>query len=358
MNSQDQSSAISITLREVAERAGVSISTASRALSGAGRVAAETESRVVEAMQELNYRPWSRSAARYRRSRQATTGCVGVVLRVARYKFSDPYWAPVLDGLDAELTRQGFELGFVVALDELDNNHRAGLLARREYDGLILLGDFAERPEVVEAGRTVVVEGEDVLRWQGTLDVDFVTAEKRRSIYSVVEHLAALGRSRIGFVGPLASRDERAEAFPTGLGRCDLAFDPGRCVESSWTVGDGYEAANALFDRGTDVDALVCASDELALGTMRAAREAGRSLPDDLAVTGFDDVPFAASLHPALTTIRLSREAVGTVAARRVIERITDPGCPRTIQIVPTKLIVRASCAEPQPSAGDGAGTS
>jgi len=149
------------TLRDVAKLAGVSISTASRALSGAGTVAADTEDRVLEAMEQLNYRPAVRAGGRRVKPSQISEGCVGVILGVARYKFSDPYWSRVLDGLDAELARRGYELGFTLTVDELENGQRNGPVSRKEYDALVLLGDFAQRQDLFDPGKTVVVGGEE-----------------------------------------------------------------------------------------------------------------------------------------------------------------------------------------------------
>ena len=300
----------------------------------------------MDAVQQLNYQPFARAVGRPRRARQAGPWSIGVVLAAARYKFSDPYWSPVLDGVDAELRRSGCHLIFAASPEETDDLQRRETLVKGSYDGLILLGDFVDRLDLIEDGRTVVVEGEDQLRWRGEPRVDIVTAEKRRSIYALVDHLAMLERRQIGFLGPPAERDERAEAFPHALQRAGLAFDPDLVIASAWAIDKAYAAVSAFLGQDPKIDALICASDELALGAMRAARERDLRLPQDLAVTGFDDVPFAASVHPALTTARLSRADVGAVAAQRMIERLDDPGCPVSIQFVPTTLIVRASCGE------------
>ena len=90
-------------------------------------------------------------------------------------------------------------------------------------------------------------------------------------------------------------------------------------------------------------DALVCGSDIIAIGAMRAAKERGVRIPDDLAITGFDDLPFVQDLDPPLTTIHVPQKVLGELAARRVVERVTAPDLPAMIQIVPTRLVVRAS---------------
>jgi len=162
--------------------------------------------------------------------------------------------------------------------------------------------------EAIGPARTVVIE-DDKTRWKLPLKADVIAIEKRRAIYAVVDHLAALGRRRIGFLGPTGGGDERAEAFVQAMARRDLPVDPTLLVDASWSTEDAYPVAKALLARhGGRIDALVCACDTIAIGAMRAAKECGLRLPDDLAITGFDDIPFARDLDPPLTTVRVPKE--------------------------------------------------
>jgi DNA-binding LacI/PurR family transcriptional regulator len=266
-----------------------------------------------------------------------------VVLRGESYKFADPYWASVLDGLDAELARHDYNLAFTLSVTELEHSSRRALLSREHADGLVLLGPIPPPVDLFDIARTVLVEGIDEIRWGGAYEVDVITVEKRRSIYQVVEHLAVTGRRRIGFLGPAASRDERTEAFPHALARMNLPIDPALIVESPWATEGAYLAATELLSGAVIPDAVVCASDEIAVGVMQAARERCLRLPEHLAITGFDDLPFAALLEPSLTTVAVPRGAVGVVAAQRVIERIEGSRLPVTTEVLPAKLVVRAS---------------
>jgi DNA-binding LacI/PurR family transcriptional regulator len=123
---------------------------------------------------------------------------------------------------------------------------------------------------------------------------------------------------------------------------------PDCCVECPWSTEEAYPRARALLlERRSEIDALVCGCDTIAIGAMRAAKECGLRLPDDLAITGFDDISYASDIEPSLTTVHVPKELLGILAARRLIERINHPDLPTTIQVVPTTLVVRASCGAP-----------
>jgi DNA-binding LacI/PurR family transcriptional regulator len=118
--------------------------------------------------------------------------------------------------------------------------------------------------------------------------------------------------------------------------------------ECAWSIEAAYATALPfLREEGRDIDALVCGCDTIAVGAMRAARECGIDLPNELAITGFDDIAMACDLHPSLTTVRVPKELMGQLAVRRLIERIKDPSLPPIIQMLPTSLVVRSSTASP-----------
>ncbi len=340
------------TLRDVAKIAGVSISTASRTLSGdrSRPVALGTQERVWEAVRVLDYQPndAARRLVRGVDAEERRTDNIGLILGNVSYKFSDPFWSPVLDSVDEELTRQDYHLRFAFTVDELLHRRQRRLINRACIDGLILVAGVRPFGEAIGPARTVVIE-DDKTRWKLPLKADVIAIEKRRAIYAVVDHLAALGRRRIGFLGPTGGGDERAEAFVQAMARRDLPVDPTLLVDASWSTEDAYPVAKALLARhGGRIDALVCACDTIAIGAMRAAKECGLRLPGDLAITGFDDIPFARDLDPPLTTVRVPKEQLGVLAVRKLVERIDHLGLAPVIQIVPTTLVVRASCGSPR----------
>jgi DNA-binding LacI/PurR family transcriptional regulator len=253
----------------------------------------------------------------------------------------------VRDGVERELARYNYHLRFAFVDEDLVHRHQRRLLSRTHVDGLILCGGSRTLIEALGRKRTVVVD-DDALRWLMPLSVDIIAIEKRRAMYALVDHLVRLGKRRFAFLGPLVTVDERAEAFVQALARHTLALDPLLHIEPPWTPDGTYPVAIDLLRRhGHEIDALVCASDAIAIGALRAAKECGMRVPEDLALTGWDDIPFARDLEPPLTTVHVPKELLGAVAARRLIERIARPDLEPIIQMVPTTLVVRASCGAP-----------
>ncbi|MGH2389057.1 MAG: LacI family DNA-binding transcriptional regulator [Chloroflexota bacterium] len=332
-------------LRDIAGMAGVSMSTASRALNGEqGRpVALETRERILDIARRLNYEPNDAAQRLVRRvdSRVHRTGRVGLILGQA-YKFSDPFWSRVLDGVAEELIRQEYHLRFAVAIQDLERQSRNVVL---DVDGLILLGVMHPMGQGAWSKQTVSIEGaDDRGLWKGHLSIDVVTIEKRRAIYRLVDHLSRLGHRRLAFLGPSPDADERAEAFTQALVGHDPPRDPALLFQAEWSADAGYRATKSLLTAGHGPDALVCACDTIAIGAMRAAKEFGLRLPQELAITGFDDISFARDLDPPLTTVHVPKELLGELAVRKLIERISHPEYPPVVQTVQTALVVRGSC--------------
>lgn len=342
------------TLRDVARLAGVSVATASRAVNGAGgrTVSPEKRARIWEVVDQLQYQPINaaqRPDGGVVGSGRRTNN-VGLVLR-ATYRFSDPFWSPVLDGVADEILRQGYHIRFAFILDDLMHARRRRLLHARFIDGLILIGDMGLLAEVAglePPQHIVVIAGFDAARWESDVRCDVITMEKHAAMDRLVGHLVALGHRRLGFLGPTPDADRRAEGFVHALARRALPLDPGLFVECDFGTEAGYAAALALLSAHAQaLDALVCACDTIAIGAVRAAKECGLRLPGDLAITGYDNIPFSRDLDPPLTTVQVPKELMGELAARRLIERLNHPEWPPIIQTVPTSLLARASCGEP-----------
>ena len=341
---------MSATLRDVAKLAGVSVATASRALQGNYPVSTEKQERIWEAVRQLHYAPndaAQRLAEAHRLVRGVDTQVrhtysVGLVLNLASTKvFSDPFWSLVLEGVKQELVHQQYHLRFVLTPDDLAQNRQRRLLTGAHVDGLIVLGEPYPCLEI-GSERTVVIPINDA----GTIDadplpVDVVTCESRQAMARLTDHLIGLGHKRFGFIGPIR---DRGVILRQELASHDIRLEPALVVETSWSAEEAHAKAHVLLQGGTVPDVLVCANDGIAIGVMRAAKECGLRLPDDLAVTGFDNITFARDVDPPLTTVNVPKELLGEVAVRKLVERINRPDLPPVIQVVPTSLVIRASC--------------
>ncbi len=342
------------TLRDVARAAGVSVATASRALNGTGgrAVSPEKQALVGRAAVQLNYRPAAAGAGLDKAVGEIArrTYNIGLLLR-ATYRITDPFWSQVLEGVTGEILRQGYHIGFAYIVDDLSHDKRRRLVNERFIDGLVLMGDMELVDEILGLASTkniVIVAGSDSGRWESDVRFDVITMEKYAAMDCLVGHLVALGRTRLGFLGPSAQTDRRGDGFIYALHRRGIPFNSDLYVESGFSTEAGYAGARALLtNHAGELEGLVCACDTLAIGAIRAAKECGLRLPADLAITGFDNIPFARDLDPPLTTIQVPKEFMGELAVRRLIERIQHPEWPPIIQVAPTSLVVRASCGEP-----------
>jgi len=347
-----------VTLKEVAAEANVSISTVSRVLRGdkSRPVEAGTAERIRRVARELDYRPnlVARSLAQNETTLISSRREIGVVLSLATYKYSDPFFSRVIEGIDAEILARGLRLRFVYSLAELEDEHLRGEMVRPEIiSGLIAIAlNAKELAQLAESGvhRLVVVEGPEMFR-----GADFVSTDKEGAVHQLLEHLWALGHRRFGFIGP--RDEERYRRFRAWLA---LAGAPEPVVidtGGAWGMAPGYAGMRTLLQMAHDrwPSAVVAASDGLAVGVLRAAHELNVRVPHDMAVVGFDNT-MGAYTSPSLTSVSVQREQLGRMAVRRLIERQLHPDEPGTRVIMGAELVVRESSGAPSVTE-DGADT-
>jgi LacI family transcriptional regulator len=341
------------TLKDVAERAGVSVSTVSLVLNGrdAGRVKPAIGERVRRAADELGYAP--NLLARSLRTRQTKT--IGLLSDMVA---TTPFAGRMLKGAQ----ETAWQAGYVLLL--IDTGGVAELarsavraLVQRDVDALVYACMYhreVETPAIPAELPLVVLDGRPSVP-----TADWVVPDERGGTRAAVEHLLAAGHRRIGFcttAEDVPAARERMEAFAATLG---AGFDASLVARSeSGDVHGGARAASALLARPDRPTALFCFNDRMAMGAYRAARVAGLSVPGDLSVVGFDDQEHVAdALDPGLTTVALPHYEMGAWAARRAIARAASAasassGAPELAEIaggehalMPCPLVVRGSVA-------------
>ena len=326
------------TIRDVAERAGVSIATVSRVVRESGTVRPETRERVSRAIAELHYTPNQLG----RRLAEQTHAANGIVFP----DLSGPYYAEVVLGYEdvaADLGRS------VLILSTHGRDAAAPAMVEDmagRCDGLVILGRTVA-DDVVErlASRHIPL----VLLARTPIDgVDSVKAENTSAAVRLGEHVIGSGARRITFVGdPEHSADvsERWAGLEQAVeGAGDVHLDLARCGALSEDVGAAV--ARDVLAAGELPDAFVCANDELALGLMGGLREAGVDVPGQVLVTGWDDV--MAARYAGLTTVRQPMRELGATAARLLDELITGSRTEPRHEVLPTELVVRASSTRPR----------
>lgn len=330
------------TLEVVAERAGVSRSTASRVLTGATNVSPAARESVMRAAAELGYLP--NLAARSLVTRRSDSVAFVVSETEERF-FSDPFFGAVLRGAHAEISRAGLQLLFVITGTDDERRKFQSFAGSGHVDGVVLISlhDDDPTPAKLRASGIPLVS-------VGRLGVDdgvtnFVDTDNISGGRMAVRHLVERGCQRIVTItGPqdmTGSRD-RLEGFGLGLSAAGRGRLPGDAVAGDFTAAGGAAAMRALLTTIPDVDGVFAANDLMAIGALQELRIAGRKVPDDVAVVGFDDIALAGVAQPALTTVAQPIEAMGRATARMLIDQIQGIPVTRSV-ILPATLVQRAS---------------
>ncbi len=335
----------SATLKDVALAAGVHPATASRALNPQtrGLVNADTVKRVQRAAESLGYRP--NPIARGLKTARTTT--LGVVIP----DLTNPIFPPLVRGIESAIEPAGYTALTINTDGDLElERARIDSLRARHVDGLIVATGMRHHPLLVEL-RAQNVPIVLVNRRVDGLNVPSVVGDDERGMQDVVAHLTALGHTRIAHLaGPSDTSTAlvRERAFHAAVREARLPDDGSLTVRCDrWSAEAGAEATRKLLGSGTDFTAVVGGNDLIALGCLDVLSDAGLSCPDDVSVTGFNDMPFLDRLSPGLTTVRVPHFDIGAEAARMFLECLREPArVPRSV-VLPASLVIRASTAEP-----------
>jgi DNA-binding LacI/PurR family transcriptional regulator len=338
------------TLRDVAEAAGVSQSTVSRVLSGAPTaipIAAATQERVLAAAKRLGYRPNPLA----RGLMGASTMLLGAVVR----DITDPSFPAIIEAVTSEAKAHGYDVVLGHAQGAADEALELwGVLESRHCDAILLLGDLSDQPALIESLQST--REPVVALWHGARStvLPTVNVDNRGAIMTVMEHLASLGHERIAFVGRRQLGDivERAAAYEEFLERQGWAAHPGYLQESVNQYEGGMEALDRLMALPEPPTAVVGATDVLGVGVAHAALRKGLRVPQDISVTGIDDIPATRVVIPTLTTMRMPVRQMVKAAidiAIGSLEQASDLAL-ETHPVFEAELIVRESTG-PSPAA-------
>ena len=335
------------TQKDVARRAGVSRSTVSYVLNDQQQlkvpISEETRQRVLQAIEELGYEP----DARARSLRQGHTEIVGVIIPVIQ----NPFFWQTLSGISLALQEAGYSLH--LSHNPQDAQQGANVvreLARQRVDGFILLAAARYmQPALTEYLRKA---GQPVVEITATeAEFDHVVHGYSSGTRELMMHLLELGHRRIGFIYGVTEDVQgfdRLVTYRQVLEEAGLSPVEVHCGDQ---LEDAYQAAYALLQRPDRPTALLVINDMLAIPVMRAASDLGLTIPGDLSVAGFDDIPFSSYTLPRLTTVSGKAEESGRDAVRLLLQRFAEPELPRQVTTAEVQLIVRESTGPISPSA-------
>lgn len=333
------------TLRDVAQLAGVHPATASRALNPHTRalVNADTARKVLRAAESIGYQPNPIA----RSLKTARTATVGVIIP----DITNPLFPPIVRGIEDVLTTARYS-AWIVNTDHDPAREETAVesLRSRQVEGLIIATARREHPllfRLHQAGVKMVL----VNRRVDGLELPSVTSDDDAGVRMAVNHLAALGHTRIAHLaGPqdTSTGVARARAFRHTVRDLGLDDDPALVVECGyWSETEGAQGLRQLLDAGTSCTAIVAGNDLIALGCYDVFAERGMRCPDDMSVIGFNEMPFLDKMNPPMSTVSIPHYELGSEAARLLLDTIDDPDrLPRSVLLAPS-LVVRASTGAP-----------
>lgn len=326
------------TMREVAQQAGVSDATVSHVINNTRFVMPETRDRVLAAMSSLNYRP----NALARSLRQGKTNTIGLILPDS----ANPFFAEISRSIEDEAFRLGYSVILCNTERDLKREHfYVDVLSKKQVDGMI----FIAAGDQVDSLNFLLGEGIPVVLIDRDLpsrEVDAVLSDNQKGGYLATRHLIDLGHTRIACIaGPsnITPSSERIIGYHMALEESDLPYDEELVLCGDYHPESGMQITKEFLAQDPRPTAIFALNDLMALGALRAAAESGCSVPEDLAIVGFDDIELACYTNPPLTTISQPKEETGIQAVNLLAGRISDKTLPPRRIVLQPQLIIRGS---------------
>ncbi len=330
-----------VTIKDIARELGLSVNTVSRALNSKPDVSRQTRARVLETARRLHYVP-NTIARSLVTSRSNTLGLV--VTDVV-----NPFYSRIIRGVEETARQRGYTI-ILLNTNEQDEDERAAIrvLRSKRVDGMIISPVQVSHDHIAalqEDGYPFVL----INRYFPDLDTDYVINDNRLGAYLATGHLVRLGHRHIAHItGPkhVSSVRERLRGYRQALDEGGIAADQQRIIHTNLSLEGGYQATQQLLDACPLPTALFTYSDLLAVGALKAIREAGLRVPEHIALVGYDDIEFAAFLEIPLTTISQPSYEIGSRGVELLLELIENPDEQRQRHhiVLEPRLIVRKSC--------------
>jgi len=329
---------------DIAFLAGVSQPTVSRALRGSPAVSVETRKRIEEIARQLNYRV-DKNASNLRSQHSNTLALLLFEDPTPDDSLINPFFLSMLGSITRASARQGYDL--LVSFQQLSNDWQQDYEDSRKADGIILLGygDYEEyRPRLDR----LVQQGTHFVRWGPVLEGQpgvSVGCDNLQGGYDVTHHLVRSGRQHIAFLGTATTHYpeffDRYRGYERAVMEARLAMSSALQVDAITTEESGFQAASELLARGVQFDAIVAASDLIAIGALRALQDARIEVPRQVAVVGFDDIPAASLTNPPLTTVMQDTRRAGELLVDTLLRQIVGDTAGNSV--IPTRLVIRKS---------------
>ena len=327
------------TLKDVADRAGVSPKTVSNVVNNWPYVTEETRNKVLREIKATGYRP----SVLARSLVTGETRTVGVVIT----DISNPFFGQAIRGCEDGLNDAGYSVMLCDTDEDLAKEQRyLNTLGGKGVDGLILWGGRSTRDEVLAAAGKVPIVAIDSDCGGEAENITVVEIDNEDGAKGAVGHLLKSGRRRIGYLagpGQRQTAEKRLSGYRVALAEAGFDFDPCLVASGLPSIRGGYEAALRLLDKQR-VDALFCYNDLMAIGAIVACSHKDLAIPADVALVGFDDISMSALISPPLMTVRIAQYDLGKLAASLLLDRLRGEVAKPMRIVFPTELQIRNSC--------------
>lgn len=330
-------------IRDVAQRAGVSVATVSRTINKVPTVNPVLAARVQEAILELNYLPNTQARALV----SGKSRLLGLLVP----DITNPFFPELIKCFERAAVERGYELLIASTNYDSELQHTLRRMVERNVDGVAVMTFGVEDPVLDELShRNIPMVFVDVSDPEFPQDVLLVNY--KQGMLEAVQHLAALGHCEIGFIsGPLKEHSAllRRHAFLASMHEAGCAAREDLIREGDHRLEGGMEGMSALLELAVRPTAVLCSNDITAIGALRTLQQRGLHVPEDMSLVGFDDIHLTEFIHPALTTVRMSQTEIATNAVRSLLARIEQTASnPKPVSVpISTRLVIRETTAPP-----------
>ncbi len=338
-----------VTLKEIAEKAGFSVTTVSRALGGFSDVNEKTRQYIMQIADDLGYQP--NLIARQLRSQRTYT--IGLIIPATTHNFEDDFFSVLIRGVTHTAARHQYDVLVSAQLpqaNEMDAYHR--IVGGNRVDGMVLARTYHDDPRIAylrSLNHPFVVAGRSAP--DQVSDFPYIDADSRVGIAELVTHFITYGHTHIGLILPpenIAFTPYRLEGYRDGLVGAGIPYRPEYVVHGDMKQRGGENAAAYLLESQPQITAIVACNDLMAIGAMRAIQGHGLRPGLDIAVGGFDDIPAAKHAAPALTTIRQPIYTIGEQLTEILIKVIANEPLEKTGILLKPELVIRESSGQPR----------
>jgi len=306
-----------ITLKMVAEKAEVSVNTASRAINNKPDINEETKKRVLQIAKELGY---IRNAAAVA-LRTKKTGTIGVVIADNR----NPFYAEVLNGMEEAAREKNYHIILANTQRDYQKEEEAiNLLLAKRVDGLLITPVQDKDDDIknlIDANIPFVVVGRDF----ENIEVDAIYNDEVKGGFLATEYLIKKGHKRIALIDGFLYKSPakgRLEGYKKALNKYRISLDDSIMSVGDINIEDGYERTKQMLEKNLDFTAIFAYNDMMAFGAMQAIKEKGLRIPEDIGLVGYDDIPYSSLISPPLTTIKLKKQELGIESVKLLLSRI------------------------------------